>query len=101
MTRAAQVVKQMREANPLMREPVWGHVLGVPVGARFAGRGELAACGVHAQILRGIDARRDAPACCIVASGGYQDDRDGATRLSTRARAARTPPRSGRYATRP
>ena len=55
---------------------VWGHVPGVPVGARFNGRGELAACGVHLQIVRGIDARAGSPATCVVIAGGYGDDVD-------------------------
>ena len=55
---------------------VWGHVPGVPVGAKFAGRGELAACGVHVQILCGIDWRARQPATCVVVGGGYGDDVD-------------------------
>ena len=55
---------------------VYGHVKGVRIGARFAGRGELAACGLHLQICRGIDARARAPASCVVIAGGYGDDKD-------------------------
>ena len=54
----------------------WGHVRGVPIGARFAGRGELAACGVHTLISRGIDGRARSPATCVVIAGGYGDDMD-------------------------
>jgi putative restriction endonuclease len=64
----------MRLACPL--EPVWGHVLGVPPGATFAGRGELCAVNVHSQIVCGIDARKDKPATCVVIAGGYGDDAD-------------------------
>ena len=69
-----QVCKEMRAAGGLA--VVWGHVPGVPVGAKFAGRGELAACGVHVQIMCGIDCRARQPATCVVVGGGYGDDVD-------------------------
>ena len=59
----------MRQAG-LVPAVCWGHVPGVPLGAKFAGRGELAACGVHTQIPQGINYRSRAPATCVVASGG-------------------------------
>jgi hypothetical protein len=71
------VVKEMTSPeNGGKPPPVWGHVPGVPVGARFSGRGELAAANVHPQILRGIDFRTACPATCVVVAGGYQDDAD-------------------------
>ncbi len=69
-----QVVAAIRKDRGI--PVVYGHVKGVRIGARFAGRGELAACGLHLQICRGIDARARAPASCIVIAGGYGDDKD-------------------------
>lgn len=54
-----------------------GHVRGVRPGDSFLGRGELAAVGIHRQILSGIESKKGFPCSAVVMSGGYKDDDDG------------------------
>ena len=54
-----RAVKNLRERNPdwLVWKPGVGHPPGVEVGHTFVGRCELAAAGVMANFMRGIDKR--------------------------------------------
>lgn len=52
---------KLHEENPTPR--VFGHVRGLPPGAKFSGRGEMWALNVHGQYLRGIDALKDKVSC--------------------------------------
>ncbi len=54
----------------------FGAVPGVPVGATFATRAEVAAAGVHRPNQAGISGSATEGADSIVVSGGYEDDED-------------------------
>ncbi len=54
----------------------FGHIKGVPEGALFANRKELAAAGLHSPLQAGISGNPKEGADSIVMSGGYVDDRD-------------------------
>jgi putative restriction endonuclease len=56
--------------------PVFGHILGYPVGSQFENRAELAQAGVHRHIQAGIAGTAKEGADSIVLSGGYEDDQD-------------------------
>jgi putative restriction endonuclease len=55
---------------------VFGEIPGVPKGATFRDRDELARAGVHPPTQAGISGSQADGADSIVISGGYEDDRD-------------------------
>jgi putative restriction endonuclease len=59
-----------------MPGPVFGHILGYPVGSWFENRAELADAGVHRHRQAGISGSASKGADSIVLSGGYEDDQD-------------------------
>lgn len=59
-----------------MPSPTFGPIPGVPVGAQFASRAEVAEAGIHRQHQSGIVGRPSVGAESIVVSGGYVDDED-------------------------
>ena len=59
-----------------MPGPVFGHILGYPVGSRFESRAELSESGVHRHRQAGISGSASEGADSIVLSGGYEDDLD-------------------------
>jgi putative restriction endonuclease len=56
--------------------PVFGHILGYPLGSWFENRAELADAGVHRHRQAGISGSSSRGADSIVLSGGYEDDKD-------------------------
>jgi putative restriction endonuclease len=59
-----------------MPDRVFGEVAGIPVGASFANRDELARSGIHKPTQAGISGSAEEGADSIVLSGGYEDDQD-------------------------
>ncbi len=59
-----------------MPGPVFGHILGYPLGSWFENRAELADAGVHRHRQAGISGSASEGADSIVLSGGYEDDED-------------------------
>lgn len=64
-----------------MTPRVFGHILGVPVGAWFSDRQRLHESGVHRPTQAGISGSQHEGADSIVVSGGYEDDVDHGDRL--------------------
>jgi putative restriction endonuclease len=56
--------------------PVFGHILGYPLGSWFENRAELADAGVHRHRQAGISGSSSRGADSIVLSGGYEDDKN-------------------------
>ena len=59
-----------------MRERIFGHVPGYPIGSSFLSRAGLSKAGVHPPTQAGISGSGKEGADSIVLSGGYEDDRD-------------------------
>jgi putative restriction endonuclease len=59
-----------------MPDRVFGEIAGIPVGASFANREELARSGIHKPTQAGISGSAEDGADSIVLSGGYEDDQD-------------------------
>jgi putative restriction endonuclease len=55
---------------------VFGEIPGVPIGASFATRREVADAGVHRPLQAGICGAAKTGAESLVVSGGYEDDED-------------------------
>jgi putative restriction endonuclease len=55
---------------------IFGPIAGIPEGATFSTREEVAAAGVHRPLQAGISGSADEGADSIVVSGGYEDDED-------------------------
>lgn len=59
------------------RRRTFGHVLGFPEGATFAGRGDLSRSGVHVPLKAGISGGQNEGADSVVLTvGAYEDDAD-------------------------
>ena len=82
-----KALSALQTANrALNQKPVLGPVPGIPIGARFYGRAEICAVGLHGHWLSGIAyiGAKEAPsyghpipmATSIIVSGGYEDDED-------------------------
>lgn len=69
------VVKLAANGQPTAGK-VFGEIAGVPEGAEFESRKELAAAGVHRPLMAGISGSGTDGAESIVLSGGYEDDHD-------------------------
>jgi putative restriction endonuclease len=57
-------------------ERVFGDISGIPIGATYADRLELARAGIHKPTQAGISGSGKEGADSIVLSGGYEDDED-------------------------
>jgi putative restriction endonuclease len=64
------------EASAIMPSRHFGDIPGIPKGATFADRHDLAKAGVHRPPQAGISGSGLEGADSIVLSGGYEDDSD-------------------------